>query len=136
MALKKIVWSACLFFAVNIIGGCSILPYIPVVGTVWDGYVGWKGHQAVKYYAEDVVTVRRAVMQSSRQLHLKIVQKSTDEKGHSLELKCKEPLQIEILPFEKKVTKVMIKINLGGDKQFAEFFYHKIDANLAKTRRV
>ncbi len=133
--LKKITCGACLFFAVNIIGGCSILPFIPVVGTVYDGYIGWKGHQATKYYAEDVGTIHRAVMRSSQQLHLKIVRNSTDANRHFLELKCKEPLQIEILPFEKKVTKVMIKINLGGDKQFADFFYHRIDANLAKSRR-
>jgi hypothetical protein len=134
--LKKIIWSTCLFFAVNTIGGCTVLPFIPIVGTVYDGYVGWKGQQAVKYYAEDMGTIQRAVMQSSQQLHLKIVRKSQDANGHSLELKCKEPLQIEIMPFEKKVTKVMIKVNLGGDKQFAEFFYHRIDANLAKVRRV
>ena len=133
--MKKIIWSAFLFFAVNIIWGCSILPLVPVVGTFYDGYVGWKGHQAVKYYAEDIGTIHRAVMQSSRQLNLKIVRKSADRKGHSLELKCKEPLQIEILPFEKKVTKVMIKINMLGDKKFADFFYQRIDANLAKSRR-
>ena len=133
--LKKIIWGACLFFAVNIVGGCSVLPFIPIVGTVFDGYVGWRGHQATKYYAEDIGTIRRAVIKSSQQLHLKIVRKSTDMNGHSLELKCKEPLQIEILPFEKKVTKVMIKINLGGDKQFADFFYKRIDANIAKVRR-
>jgi hypothetical protein len=133
--LKKIIWGACLFLTVNIICGCSILPFIPVVGAFYDGYVSWKGHQATKYYAEDIGTVHRAVMKSSQQLHLKIVRKSADAKGHSLELKCKEPLQIEILPFEKNVTKVMIKINLGGDKRFADFFYQRIDANIAKVRR-
>ena len=133
--LKKIICCACLFFAINISWGCSVLPFVPVVGTVFDGYVGWKGHQAVKYYAEDVVTMRRAVLQSSQQLHLKIVRKSGAVNRHSLELKCKEPLQIEISQFEKKVTKVMIKVNMGGDKQFAEFFYNRIDANLAKVRR-
>jgi hypothetical protein len=134
--LKKIIWCACLFFAVNIIWGCGIVPFIPAVGTTaYDGYVGWKGHQAVKYYADDIATMRRAVMQSSRQLHLKIVNESTDKNGYSLELECKEPLQIEILPFEKKVTKVMIKISMFGDRQFADFFYQMIDANIAKIRR-
>jgi hypothetical protein len=133
--LKKIIWCACLFCALNINWGCSIIPFVPVVGTAYDGYVGWKGHQAVKYYAEDIATIRRAVMQSSRQLHLKIIDKSTDEKGYSFELECKEPLQIEILQFEKKVTKVMIIINLFGDKQFADFFYQMIDANVSKSRR-
>ena len=133
--LKKMIWCACLFFAVNIFWGCSVLPFVPIVGTVYDGYVGWKGHQAVKYYAEDIATMRKAVLQSSRQLNLKTVYKSSDEKGYSLELRCREPLQIEILPFEKKVTKVMIRINLLGDKQFADFYYQMIDANLAKIRR-
>jgi hypothetical protein len=134
--MKKIIWCACLFFAVNINSGCSIIPFVPVVGTVYDGYVGWKGHQAVKYYAEDISTMRRAVMQSSRQLNLKLVNKSTAEKGYSLELACKEPLQIDILSFEKKVTKVMIRVSLFGDKQFADFVYQMIDANVAKSRRV
>ncbi|MGA2526204.1 MAG: DUF3568 family protein [Smithellaceae bacterium] len=134
--LKNIIWCAYLFCAVNIIWGCGILPFIPAVGTtVFDGFVGWKGRQAVKYYAEDIATMRRAVMQSSRQVHLKIVHKSTEENGYSLELECKEPLQIDILPFEKKITKVMIKISLLGDKQFADFFYQMIDANVAKIRR-
>jgi hypothetical protein len=57
------------------------------------------------------------------------------EKGYSLELACKEPLQIDILPFEKKVTKVMIRVSLFGDKQFADFVYQMIDANVAKSRR-
>jgi hypothetical protein len=134
--MKKIIWCACLFFTVNISVGCSIIPFVPIVGTVYDGYVGWKGHQAVKYYAEDLATMRRAVMRSSKQLNLKLVNKSTAEKGYSLELACKEPLQIDILPFEKKVTKVMIKVNLFGDKQFADFVYQTIDANVAKSRRV
>jgi len=133
--LKKIIWSACLFLAINVVWGCSIVPFVPVVGTtVYDGYVGWRGRVAVKYYAEDVATMRRAVIQASRQLRLEIVSKTADEDGFSLELKCKESLQIAILPFEKKVTKVMIKISLFGDKQFADFFYEMIDANLAKIQ--
>lgn len=133
--LKKIILCACLFFAVNINSGCSLIPFVPVVGTVYDGYVGWRGHQAVKYYAEDLATMRRAVVQSSKQLNLKIVNKSTAAKGYAMELECKEPLQIDILPFDKKVTKVMIRVSLFGDKQFADFVYQKIDANVAKSRR-
>ena len=133
---KKIIWGAFLFFALNIIWGCSIVPIVPVVGTVYEGYVGWKNHQSIKYYAADIVTIHRAVMMSSQQLNLKVVRKKPPvNKGHALEVKCKEPLQIEILPFERKVTKVIIKIELLGDKQFAHFFYQRIDANVAKIRR-
>ena len=57
------------------------MPIVPVVGTVYQGYVGWIGHLAVKYYAENVATMRRAVMRSSRQLHLKIVRKPVDDDG-------------------------------------------------------
>lgn len=135
--MKKIICGAFLFFALNIILGCATLvPIVPVVGTIYDGYVGWKEHQSVKYYAADIVTIHRAVMLSSQQLNLKVVRKQpTVKRGHALEVKCKEPLQIEILPFERRVTKVVIKINLLGDKQFAHFFYQRIDANIAKIRR-
>lgn len=133
---KKITWCACLFFAVNVIWGCMVAPYVPVVGTVYDGYVAWQGREAVKYYAEDIDTIRQAVLQSSRQLNLEIVRKSLekDQKGYALEVKCNEPLQISILPFEKKVTKVIIKIIPFGERQFADFYYQMIDRNLAKNR--
>ncbi len=134
--LKKIIWGACLFLALNIVYGCTVLPIIPVVGTIYEGYIGWKEREAVKYYAADMATMHQAVILSSQQLHLKVAKKSTGKKGHYLEVKCKEPLQIEILPFEKKVTKVIIKRSVLGDKQFVHFFYQKIDANLAKIRRV
>jgi hypothetical protein len=135
--LKKIIWGICLFFAFNIIFGCAgLVPIVPVMGTIYDGYVGWKEHQSIKYYAADINTIHRAVMLSSQQLNLKVVRKKPPvKKGHALEVKCKEPLQIEILPFERKVTKVIIKIELLGDKQFAHFFYQRIDANVAKIRR-
>lgn len=126
-----------MFFAFNIIFGCAgLVPIVPVMGTIYDGYVGWKEHQSVKYYAADINTIHRAVMLSSQQLNLKVVRKKSKiKKGHALEVKCKEPLQIEILPFERKVTKVVIKIELLGDKQFAHFFYQRIDANVARIRR-
>jgi len=134
--LKKIIWGACLFFAFNIFGCAGLVPIVPVMGTIYDGYVGWKEHQSIKYYAADINTIHRAVMLSSKQLNLKVVRKKSKVKrGHSLEVKCREPLQIEILPFERKVTKVIIKIELLGDKQFAHFFYQRIDANVAKIRR-
>lgn len=117
--------------------GCAtLIPIAPVVGVVYDGYTGWKEHQSIKYYAADINTIHRAVILSSKQLSLKVVRKKPPVKrGHALEVKCREPLNIEILPFERRVTKVIIKINLLGDKQFAHFFYQRIDANVAKIRR-
>ena len=67
-------------------------------------------------------------------MRLEIVLKTPDVDGYSLDVKCKEPLELAILPFENKVTKVMIKVSMFGDKQFADFFYEMIDANLARIR--
>jgi hypothetical protein len=133
---KKIFWCTYLFVAVNIIWGCMVLPFVPVVGTVYEGYDAWRGREAVKYYNQDIVSIHQAVMQSSRQLNLKTVRKplAKGKKGYALVVQCKEPLQISILRFEKKVTKVVIKTAMFGDKQFTYFFYQRIDANLARMR--
>jgi len=137
LMLKKFFSCVFLFYVLSAIWGCAtLMPIVPVVGTIYDGYIGWKEHQSIKYYAADVNTIHRAVILSSRQLNLKVIHKKPPvKKGHALEVKCKEPLQIEILPFEKKVTKVVIKIELLGDKHFAHFFYQKIDANVARIQR-
>ena len=129
--LKKIFWSACLFLAINVIWGCGIVPFVPVVGTtVYDGYVGWRGRVAVKYYAEDVATMRRAVIQASRQLHLEIVSKTADEDGFSHELKCKEPLQIAILPFEKICN---LQIDLQVYQNRFSLIHEKTTTSFAST---
>jgi hypothetical protein len=132
--LKKTILGVCLFLSINIIYGCAVMvPFFPFMGPAYDGIASWKGREAVKYYLADVDKIHQVVLQSARQMDLETKGSASDSGyGYSLEIKGKDHLQIKILPYEKTITKVSIKVTLFGDKQFATFFYQTIDANLSK----
>jgi hypothetical protein len=138
----KVFQRLALFFVFVILSGCAVvpfLPFIPVVGSVYDGYVVWKSGKATKYYAFDLDTTYQAVMRASDQLKLEttLINPST-KKGYSLKVKGNIPMDIDILPLKKNasVSTVVIKISIFGDKQFVELFYRLVDSNLIKGEAV
>ncbi len=133
---NRIFQRLALFLMIASLAGCAVIPlipFLPVVGSAYEGYVVWKSGKATKYYAFDVDTTDRAVMQASDRLKLEAtVTKSAPNEGYSLETKGKVPMHIDVLPLENSVdvTKVVIKISLFGDKQYVELFYRLVDDNL------
>ena len=131
-----------LFLVTFILSGCAIvpfLPFLPVMGSVYDGYVVWKSGKATKYYAIDIDTTYRSVMQAADQMKLEITLiKSVTQEGYSLEIERNIPMHIDILPLEKNVsvTRVIVSISMFGDKQYVELFYKLIDDNLPKREAV
>jgi hypothetical protein len=131
-----------LFLVTALLSGCAVvpfLPFLPVMGSVYDGYVVWKSGKATKYYAFDLDTTYRAVMQASDQLKIETTLiKSAPQEGYSLEIKRNIPMHIDILPLEKNVsvTTVVISISIFGDKQYVELFYRLVDDNLTKKAAV
>jgi hypothetical protein len=109
------------------------------MGSVYDGYVVWKSGKATKYYAFDLDTTYRAVMQASDQLKIEATLiKSAPKEGYSLEIKGNVPMHIDILPLEKSVsvTTVVIGIPIFGDRQYVELFYSLVDDNLPKKEAI
>jgi hypothetical protein len=129
-----------LFLVTALLSGCAaipFLPFLPMMGSAYEGYVVWKSGEATKYYAFDLDTTYRAVMQASDQLKLEAtVIKSAPQEGYSLETKGNVPMHIDILPFEKSVTTVVIRITTFGDKHYVELFYRLVDDNLPKKAAV
>jgi len=131
-----------LFLVTTLLSGCAVvpfLPFLPVMGTAYDGYVVWKSGKATKYYAFDLDTTYRAVMRASDQLKIKsTLIKSAPKEGYFLEIKENVPMHIDILPLEKNVsvTTVVISISIFGDKQYVELFYKLVDDNLTKKADV
>ncbi|MEN6318190.1 MAG: DUF3568 family protein [Syntrophaceae bacterium] len=125
-----------LFLVSALLSGCAALPCLslfPMMGTAYEGYVFWKSGKATKYYAFDLDTTYRAVMRASDQLKLEATLiKPAPQEGYSLETKGNVPMHIDILPFEKSVTTVVISIPTFGDKHYVELFYRLVDDNLPK----
>ena len=132
-----------LFLVAALLSGCAavpFLPFLPVMGSAYDGYVVWKSGKAIKYYPFDLDMTYRAVMQASDQLKIEATLiKSAPRKGYSLETKgTPMPMHIDILPLKKSeaVTTVVISISISGDKQYVELFYRLVDDNLYKKAAV
>ena len=128
------------FLVTALLSGCAALPclsFLPLTGSAYEGYVVWKSGEATKYYAFDLDTTYRAVMRASNQLKLEAtVTKSAPKERYSLETKGNVPMHIDILPLEKSVTTVVIRIPTFGDKHYVELFYSLVDDNLPKKADV
>ena len=107
------------------------------MGSAYEGYVVWQRGEATKYYAFDLDTTYRAVVRASDQLKLEAaVIKATPKEGYYLEVKGDHPMHIDILPIEKSITTVVIRIPTFGDKHYVELLYRLVDDNLPKNTAV
>ncbi len=127
-----------LVLAAALLSGCAVLPFIPflpIAGSAYEGFVVWNSGKAMKYYPFDLDTTYQAVMQASERLKLEVTSiKSAPTEGYFLKTKGHVPMKIETSPLDKSVSvsKVAIRISIFGDKQFVELFYRMIDENLPK----
>jgi hypothetical protein len=131
------------FLIAALLSGCAVvpfLPFLPIMGSAYDGYVVWKSGKAIKYYPFDLDMTYRAVMQASDQLKIEATLiKSAPRGGYYLETKgTPMPMHIDILPLEKSVavTTVVISVSISGDKQYVGLFYRLVDDNLYKKAAV
>jgi len=109
------------------------MSFLPMTGSAYEGYVIWKSGEAIKYYAFDVDTTYQAVMRTCDQLKLEVTLiKPVPKERYSLEAKGNVPMHIDILPVEKGITTVVIRISTFGDKHYVELFYNLVDDNLPK----
>ena len=144
--VKKRDIAVFLLLAASLLSGCAVAPLIPVVseaqvipviGVSYQGYVVWKGRESSKYYANDSKTVCQAIEQSCEQLKLgTVIQKPASENGCSLTTKGKYPMEIGASRTEENLTKVVITIELFGDKQYAELLYRTVDDNIHKKKDI
>ena len=133
--IKRMISIVFLFLAASLISGCAVFPILPLFGASYQGYTVWEGRESTRYYACDLDTAYQAVKRSCEQLKLKTaIQKPASEHGYSLETKGNHPMQINVLPVETNLTKIVITIALFGDKPYVELFYKTVDDNIPKKK--
>jgi len=131
--IKRIILIVSLFLAASIISGCAAAPILPVLGASYQGYTVWKGRESTRYYASNLETTYEAVTQSCEQLKLDtVIQNPASKNEHFLETKGNHPMRINVLFVEINLTKIVITIDLFGDKQYVELFYKTVDNNIPK----
>ena len=118
--LKKII-----FF--NIIG-CSA-PQL-FIGPAIQGIVYWIKGEAHKYYEEDADVVYRATKHALNDLNLPISKDEITNKRYVIDAGEDNRFHIKIETTDKDLTRLNIRVNFMGDKDYAELIYKKVDENI------
>ena len=110
--MKKLLLFAVLFS----LAGCQ---FFPAVAPIVSGVIMWKDGEARKYYSnEPAVLCRTVTKEESRRDGFYIV---AGERNR---------FKIKIDSAEPGISRVSIRVNFMGDKQFAELIYQHIDRNV------
>lgn len=119
--MRYLIMAIALLFGV---GGCQ---FINPIGPIIQLGVFWMEGEAHKYYNADQATVHRAVKDSLSELGLPLIREEV--KGGTIHIRAGDDdrFKIKIVSVKPKVTKLSIRVNVFGDRPFAELIYRHVD---------
>lgn len=105
--------------------GCQ---YLAPIGPIMQLGVMWMNGEAHKYYNTDQETIAVAMREVLKKLDLPIV--SEEEDGEILHIRAgdKDRFKIKLNAVRERTTKVSIRVNTMGDKEYAEMIYRHLDS--------
>lgn len=107
-----------------VFGGCQ---YLAPIGPIVQLGVMWVQGEAHKYYNTDQATILDATKAALKELDLAITNEEKSEDTIYLKAGDKERFKIKVHAVRQKTTKVSIRVNIMGDKPYAEMIYRHID---------
>lgn len=122
--MKKLVLALILAFACVFSTSCGIInPISPItqIGIMWiEG-------EAHKYYNTDRETIYKAVKNVLAELDLPITEE--EDKGDYIYIVADagDRFKIKIREVRENITKLSIRVNIMGDKPYAELIYRHVD---------
>ena len=106
-----------------------LLPLVgPVVSGTVQGFITWKQGEAHKYYEYDSDIVYRAAMRASTE-DMNMVVMNDKSKNDDYHFTANN-FKISIEQIDKNISKLSVRINFMGDKDYAELFYQKVDEQI------
>jgi hypothetical protein len=108
--------------------GCVFVPTI--IEPIISGVIMWKENEGCKYYDEELSTMYRAVKISLKDLNFSITKDSLNSNGdYYIVAGDNDKFKIRIRQVKPHITEIKIRVNLIGNKQYAELLYNSIDSN-------
>ena len=127
--MKKTILILMLLFP--IVGCTALSVFGPLVSVGVQAYVMWKDGEATAYYACDSNTAYSAVKRVLSDSHYTIERDKPDAKGsYVIIAKSHNKFKITIQKTEDYVTAIKIRIDIMGDKPYAEMIYKKLENQL------
>ncbi len=107
------------------LAGCG--PFNPVDPLINIGIMWFEG-EAVKYYNTDEATLERALKGALKELDLAVTKE--ERKGDTFYVTAgdKARFHIKLTTVRFTTTKLSIRVNVMGDKPYAEMVYRHVDA--------
>ena len=108
--------------------GCAVAPLI--ITPIVTGIVMWKEGESSKYYHEEPKTLYRATKLALKELDYSISKDETTKNGYYIVAGEEDKFKISIRQVKNHISEAKIRINLMGDKDYAELVYENIDLNI------
>jgi len=120
-----------IFIAISFNGCIALTPLKAVAGPLIDAYVIWRDGEAHKFYYYDSKVVYRAARRASIKMDMEIEKTlPPNKKDYKFVAGGNNKFKIHIEHYDLNITRLNVRINFLGDKQFAELFYSLVDKEL------
>jgi hypothetical protein len=90
----------------------------------------WVNGEAHKYYPHDDEVMYKSTKLALKELKVPISQDKRESNGFYIKAGDNDSFKITIKKSRQNITKVSIRVNTMGDKEYAELIYKKIDKNI------
>lgn len=111
--------------------GCTGIDFITPIVT---GVVMWQEGEAHKYYEYNADTIFRASKRALEKMNLEVKEAEQDGTDYSMIGGNNNKFSIKISQIEPEITKLSLRINFMGDKNYAELFYKHVDEEVYTIR--
>jgi len=109
--------------------GCA---FAPIAGPVISGIIAWKNGEASKYYEFSHDIMYSATKQSLENLDIEVKNENLFHKNvYKITAGERDRFKITIHKIKENISKVDIRINFMGDKDYANLIYKKIDEQIS-----
>lgn len=110
--------------------GCAALGPTALISPIVQAVVMWKEGEAHKYYPHTEKVVYSSTKRALKSLGVSIQKESFNKGVYHINASQNNKFSIKIYTTEPHVTKVSIRIDFMGDKDYAELIYKTIDNQL------
>lgn len=110
-------------FLVTVCGCAALAPIGPIVSLG----VAWVNGEASKYYASNLEEIHFATKNVLQEFNFKIIEEKIEENIVTIKTDDEDKFKIKIIGVRENITKLSIRINMMGDKPYAELIYRHVD---------
>lgn len=115
-----------IFFIVFMFG-CGGLDPISSIPPIINGIIIWENQTAIKYYDKNYETLNEAVIVCLKNLKIPIKSEKNFDWGKKIICYNDDKFIIQIIKIQDNITKLTVRVNFLGNKEYAELIIKKID---------